>query len=219
MITPWLTWQLVDSAFPTGGFAHSAGLESAWQHGEVVDAADLQRFVASAILQAGYGALPVMNAVYRAPDRFEEMDALTDAFLTNAVANRASRVQGRAWIASSVRIWGTPALAALAGRAAGTPSHVAPLMGASLAVHGVPLESAQRVVLFAAARAPIAAAVRLGLVGSYEAQRIQAAAAPDLDAVLARCAGFDERDLAQTAPIPDLLLAGHDRLYSRLFQS
>ena len=28
-------WQLADSAFPAGGFAHSSGLEAAWQQGEV----------------------------------------------------------------------------------------------------------------------------------------------------------------------------------------
>ena len=31
----WVLWQLLDSAYPTGGFAHSGGLEAAWQHGEV----------------------------------------------------------------------------------------------------------------------------------------------------------------------------------------
>ncbi|MDB5296990.1 MAG: putative urease accessory protein UreF, partial [Phycisphaerales bacterium] len=33
----WLLWQLVDSAFPTGGFAHSGGVEAAWQHGRLRD--------------------------------------------------------------------------------------------------------------------------------------------------------------------------------------
>ena len=36
-MSDWLTWQVVDSAFPTGAFAHSFGLESAWQQGEVED--------------------------------------------------------------------------------------------------------------------------------------------------------------------------------------
>ncbi len=41
----WLTWQIVDSAFPTGAFAHSCGLESAWQQGEVEDLGALDRFL------------------------------------------------------------------------------------------------------------------------------------------------------------------------------
>ena len=32
----WMVLQLADSAFPTGGFAHSAGLEAAAQAGEIV---------------------------------------------------------------------------------------------------------------------------------------------------------------------------------------
>ena len=90
-----LVWQLVDSAFPTGAFAHSLGLESAWQHGEVMSRDDLRRFVEATILQAASGALPLVNAAHREPSRLAELDALNDAFLTNAVANRASRQQGR----------------------------------------------------------------------------------------------------------------------------
>jgi len=40
-----------------------------------------------------------------------------------------------------------------------------------------------------------------------------------LDETLDRCGLLDVDALAQTAPILDVLHAGHDRLYSRLFQS
>ena len=35
MTSPFLLLQLADSAFPTGGFAHSGGLEAAYQLGEI----------------------------------------------------------------------------------------------------------------------------------------------------------------------------------------
>jgi hypothetical protein len=43
-------WQIVDSAFPTGAFAHSFGLEAAWQQGEMPDIAVLREFVQEAIV-------------------------------------------------------------------------------------------------------------------------------------------------------------------------
>jgi urease accessory protein len=65
----------------------------------------------------------------------------------------------------------------------------------------------------------LAAAVRLGIVGSYDAQRLQHEVTPAMLAISDRSAALDENDLAQTAPLHDLLQAAHDRLYSRLFQS
>src|SRR5688572_14928401 len=108
-----LTWQVVDSAFPTGGFAHSLGLEAAWQAGEVPDRDALGRFVRSALLQVGYGVLPLVTAAFRDPGRLGELDALTEAFLTNPVANRASRTQGRALVATAARVWPSSEMAAL----------------------------------------------------------------------------------------------------------
>jgi urease accessory protein len=237
-----LVWQLVDSAFPTGAFAHSLGLEAAAQHGEVASREDLRRFVEATILQAASGALPLVNAAYREPARLAEWDALNDAFLSNAVANRASRQQGRTLVASAARIWDVPALTALHRRAASTPNfqrppskerptsnaqspasslcaHAAPMTGAVFAALGVPLETTQRMVLFVAARGVLSAAVRLGVTGSYEAQRLQSECAGWIGRVLLRWRDAEPDDLAQTAPVIDILQGAHDRLYSRLFQS
>ena len=218
-ISGWLAWQLADSAFPTGGFAHSCGLEAAWQSGEVPDAAALRRFVEDAIGQCGGAALPFVTAAHRDPSRIDSLDAVVHVFLTNVVANRASRVQGRAFLATCARVWPDEALKQLEAGAAARCGHYAPTVGAVLASIGVPLETTQRLFLYTTVRGLLAASVRLGIVGAYTAQRLQIASAGVLDAVLERCGGLSEADVAHTAPLLDLIQASHDRLYSRLFQS
>jgi urease accessory protein len=218
-VSDWLAWQVIDSAFPTGAFAHSWGLEAAWQHGEVDGLDSLRLFLDASIQQAGYASMPLVNAAYLAPDRLEALDELAEAFLINPVANRTSRVQGRTLVATARRIWPSTALADLQARAEATRAHVAPLSGAVFLAIGLPLPTAQKVVLYGAARGVLAAAVRLGIAGSYEAQRMQFECGPRLDLLAERCGGLRECDLAQTAPVLDLLQSRHDRLYSRLFQS
>ena len=218
-MSDWLTWQVADSAFPTGVFAHSWGLESAWQHGEIDDVAALRRFLAASVHQAGHATLPLMNAAFDDPGQLESLDDLADAFLLNTVANRASRIQGRTLAATAARVWPSPALEELEARVLATSAHVAPVSGVVFRTLGLTRVSAQRVVLFGTARGVLSAAVRLGIVGSFEAQRLQAECMPWLDRVAGDCAGLGAGDLAQTAPVIDILQAGHDRLYSRLFQS
>src|SRR6187200_1499726 len=106
-------WLLVDSAFPTGAFAHSWGLEAAWQGGEVPDLRALRQFVADALEQSGRSMLPLLNAAHRDRARLLELDEIADLFLTNPVANRASRAQGRAFSTTCARVWPSPAMAAL----------------------------------------------------------------------------------------------------------
>lgn len=250
----WLLLQLADSAFPVGGFAHSAGLEAAVQLGEVGPGPSLASFVASALWQVGLGALPFVRAAHerRGGARGAEhdgprgggtrgtngddagrddargddagiaaVDDACDAFLVNHVANRASRTQGRAFLATSARVFPCADIRRLdaAVRARACAGHHAPMFGAALGALGVPRQEAQALYLHGALRGVVSAAVRLGLVGPLEAQRLQLESAPLLDAVLHECEDRGLDEVAQPAPLLDLFGAAQDRLYSRLFQS
>jgi urease accessory protein len=217
----WRVLQLADSAFPTGGFAHSAGLEAAYQQGEVRGLEGLERFVRETLWQAGHGGLPLAAAAHEAASALPRIDALCDAFLSNPVANRASRVQGRAFLSTCVRSIGAGELAELAtaARRAGLAQHYAPVFGAVLGRLAIGRDSMQRLFLYFGLRGVVSAAIRLGIVGPYQAQSLQWRLAPELDRVLERCRSLGPEDIAQTAPWLDLLQINHDRLYSRLFQS
>jgi urease accessory protein len=214
-----LIWQLADSAFPTGAFAHSWGLEAAWQSGEVPDLRALRQFVLDALEQGGRSVLPLLNAAHGDRARFRELDEIADLFLTNPVANRASRAHGRAFSTTCSRVWPSPAVSTVDALVRQGAGHAGPATGAMLAALDVPAESARLLCLYGTVRGVLAAAVRLGIAGSYDAQRLQHDMTAAMLAVADRSRALDERDLAQTAPLVDLLQAAHDRLYSRLFQS
>ena len=220
MTTNWLLWQLADSAFPTGAFAHSFGLEAAWQQGEVT-AASMPGFVGEAVSQAGQSGIPFVVAAHDDPADLPAIDERHDAFLRNVVANRASRVQGRAWLGTVERSFPTPAVRGLcdAIRSTGGPRHFAPAFGATLRALGVDRRETSRLFLFGVARGTFSAAVRLGMVGTMDAQRMLAQCTDALDRAIERSRDLAIDDAAQTSPLIDLWQASHDRLYSRLFQS
>jgi urease accessory protein len=205
---------------PTGGFAHSAGLEAVAQQREVATASDLLRFARDALWQAGHFAIPLATAAHRDRAALPRLDARADAFFVSRVANRASRTQGRAFLDTCARIFPAqvPELRDRA-RAAKLLLHHAPIFGAVGNALGLTRSDVQQLWLSLALRGLLFAAVRLGLVGTHEAQRMQHELAPAMDEVLAACADLSEEDVAQTSPLADLFGSTHDRLYSRLFQS
>lgn len=216
--------QIADSAFPAGGFAHSGGLEAAVQLGEVEGAAGARRYVEEVVWREARLMLPVVGAAWDAGvEGVRAIDARVDAMLTSDVAARASRAQGRAFVAACARAFvaGAPELAALDEmlRARATSGHLAVVFGAVARALGMARVEAQQLFLFVQLRGVLSAAVRLGRIGPLEAQAVQHALGPVCARALDEARGLGLDDAAQTAPLHELWGALHDRLYSRLFQS
>jgi len=217
----WQFLQLADSAFPTGGFAHSGGLEAAWQLGEVRGREGLEHHLADSLDQCGHASLPFVGAVHREPARFTEWDRWYDATVANHVANRASRALGQGLLSGAVAAFGREALSTLKAsiRRERLAGHLPTITGMVCATVGLDLAGSQRLFLFLHLRSLISTAVRLGILGPLEAQALQHRLGAVAESVLGRCAAIAPEDAAATAPLHDLFQGHHDRLYSRLFMT
>lgn len=215
----WTVLQLADSAFPTGGFVHSGGLEAMIHAGLVPDRAALRQFCEETIGAAVASALPFVGAGWDAPDpaALAVIDATASQTLWSHVAARASRAQGWALLDTAARAFETPALVAL--RAARGAHHLAPMFGFVTRALDVSRDEALATALHLTVRGVLSAAVRLGVVGPSEAQGLHHALGGALEAGLARARTQGPSDVAQTAPLLELVQATQDELYSRLFQS
>uniref|UniRef100_K3X7Q1 Urease accessory protein UreF n=1 Tax=Globisporangium ultimum (strain ATCC 200006 / CBS 805.95 / DAOM BR144) TaxID=431595 RepID=K3X7Q1_GLOUD len=124
----WVVWQMIDSLYPTGGFAHSVGLEAAVQERIVTKAASpsnaspLHQFLRSTLHQTANFALPIVYSMHAAvTDKqandgsgfssndaavdescvvaaFLEINAHATALFSNHVAKKASFAQGAAML-------------------------------------------------------------------------------------------------------------------------
>lgn len=214
----WLLLQLADGTFPSGGFAHSAGLEAATVLGGVaVSSAGLASFLESSLRQAGRASLPFVRAATVDPGRLAELDEAFDATLPLSGPNRSSRAQGRALASAGSRIW--EALLPIAEHTRRGPGHHAPVFGAVFGTLGMGPDDTLAAYLHSSARSILSAAVRLGLLGPLEAQRLQAERAPLLDTILEGARSLEPAQAAQTAPLLEIYAALHERLDGRMFQS
>lgn len=203
-IAPFLLLQLADGSFPSGGFAHSNGLEAA----SVLGAVELEAFLDASLRQAGRFALPFVSA---ARSDLASADDACDAMLLFRGPNQASRAQGRALVNAVHRVWDDL-------RPYDGPMHHAPIFGAVFAALGVTEDDTRAAYLHGLTRSILSAGVRLGLVGPLEAQRIHASRADVMTAVL-ETASDDATATAQTAPLLEIYAALHERLDGRMFQS
>ncbi len=217
----WLLWQLADSAFPTGGFGHSAGLEAAWQHHEVRGGEALTEYLGIALRQLAHAAMPFVAAAFRTERCYEEVDSWCDAFLSNDVTNRASRAQGQSLLASAEKIFQVTELSGFRTftQIENLPCHLAPVLGRVASILKLQECATARLFVFMQLRGWISAAVRLNMIGPLEGQRIQHRLGPAADAVAQRFGEVPLEAASQMAPLLDLWQGTQPRLYSRLFQS
>jgi urease accessory protein len=204
-----LLYQLADSAFPAGSFAHSLGFEALRGLGLLRGERELALRLDELAWHTAHAMLPFLGDAHGGAA--VEADRAVDRFLTSHVANRASRAQGRALAIAAEAMFGA--------RVELPHGHLPAVLGSMLAGAGVSLEDARSLAMFGALRSAVSAAVRLGVVGPLRAQRLLLDVAPIADRALAETRELAGHEARSISVLVDLAQAAHDRLYARLFQS
>lgn len=218
--------QFGDSAFPSGGFAFSWGLETALRDGRV-DRAGLPLWIEAELLDrwARFDRVAIAGAWCGAPDRAEADRAEADRVEADRVeadwaeADWAEAVDAAHW-AEATRLRSLEAGAALlaAARRLGLEplpraAHLPLAQAAVFRAAGLGLESALAVSAHHAARGLASAAVRLNAIGAVAAQGLLLALRPALErAAVPPAPGTP---LASFAPLSDIamLRPRPDRLF------
>jgi urease accessory protein len=221
----WTQWQVLDSILPTGGFAHSYGLEAAMQSRMVNNQEDLRSFVIQVLENTGSLLLPFVYCASKSPDTaaWVKLDQLLEATLTNEVGRKASTSQGSALlrVAASVFIE-IQALQDLRRTFLGSKNvsfHHAPISGLICGLVGFDSEMVQRAYMFVTMRDVFSAATRLNLIGPLAASVLQHQVAADAERMVQKWRDRDVSEASQTAPLLDALQGCHAYMFSRLFCS
>lgn len=207
--------QLADSAFPSGSYAHSGGLECLYTRGDV----DLECYARLRLAQGlARCELPLVRLAFDAPDTtaLRDLDGLADALLPVREARRASRSIGLSFLRSAVAI--RPSPGARAALAAGI-QHQPVIYGLVVREWGIAREDGLSAYAWQAVRQPFTAAIRLGKIGQSAAQVMLDALKPPLRRAVAESLRIDRDEIGAYTPWVDLAGMGHERQFARLFQS
>jgi urease accessory protein len=239
----WAAHLLTDSSLPTGGFAHSAGLEAAAQLKIVTTPADIEAYCRATLqstLQLVTPTLVQIHAAVHLPSSstttttptttVDETDAtdITDTWrrldqdlhallVANGPACRASLDQGTALLRLA-RQW--PNLALPLDHSA-TAGHQAAVFGLVTATWGLSVAESRHLLAYCVARDVLSAAVRLNLIGPL-------ASVPMLARVFTAVLPYEEDETTHAssttpasscAPVLEALQPLHDVLAVRLFRT
>ncbi|KAL8208782.1 hypothetical protein R6Q57_008194 [Mikania cordata] len=221
----WSKWQLIDSILPTGGFAHSFGLEAAMQAHIVSCPEDLQVYIIHTLENTGSLLLPFVYSATMSPgfQTFQQLNMVLDATLTNEVSRKASVSQGSALMRVSSSIFSEiPSLKMMRNTCLSNGDacfHHATVFGLICGLVGLDSETCQRAYMFVTMRDIISAATRLNLVGPLGAAVLQHQISFVAEELLTKWKNRDVDEACQTSPLLDTVQGCHSYLFSRLFCS
>jgi urease accessory protein len=178
----WVAWQLCDSALPTGGFAHSFGIESAVHLGIITNGRDLLGFISRIINSTIEANIAIVDSACRengsdVVEFWVRLDRLTHASTTNHVCRRASEAAGNALlrVAAGAFPSASETLARIKSKLRADSTlhgYHAPLFGVVCRCVGMDPNTATRIFLFTTLRDCVSAGTRLNLVGPLEAAKL-----------------------------------------------
>lgn len=217
-----MTW--FSPSYPVGAFAYSHGLEWAHEAGDLRCAATLTGWLSDLMAHGAPRTDALLLAAAWRAVRAGDAPALAEAaelglaFAASSERRLESVTQGNAFLAATRAAWPCPELEMLKEAVEGdAPYPVA--VGAAAAGHGLALAPTLAAFAQGFAANMVSAAVRLGVVGQTDGQRVLASLMPGALELAgwAEQAGLD--DLGACAFRSDLASLRHETQYSRLFRS
>jgi urease accessory protein len=225
--------QLSDSAFPSGRYTLSHGLEALVQSGHLAAPADASTLIALLGDTIRFGVAPsdglALACAHRASagdggvdlEALAEVDRRLTAVKLAREAREASMRTGRAVLATATAAIGVPALAGYAeGIKRGvSPGNHAVVVGLLSAVLGVPRVEAVVGELYAFSSGWVSAAVRLGLVNHRAAQGLLHRGRPVIAEAARKVINQDIGRISSCTPLLDVMAMRHEQAEVRLFAS
>ncbi|MEU4292489.1 urease accessory UreF family protein [Kribbella sp. NPDC026596] len=225
--------QLSDSAFPSGRYTLSYGLETQVQSGRLTmpsDPAVLAALLRDQVrLSVGPSDGVALACAHRASSNRNSFDlalvSCADQRLTAVKLSREAREtstrSGRALLRVATSAFAAEPVVALAREVTNRrlPGNHAVVLGVLSACLGVPCLEAVAGELFAFAASWVGAAVRLAVTDHVTAQAVLNDVRPHLAAAAGCAAGKDVPDISSCTPLLDVMAMRHEESELRLFAS
>jgi urease accessory protein len=219
--------QFADSAFPTGGYAHSFGLERYCQAGIVRDRASLERFLLTQLEgTAGPGDATAAAGAQRALARGDleacrRLDEALEAMKVVREFREGSRQMGRQTLRVAASLTADVRLGSYLDdvNARQAPGHHAVAFGMAAGALGWDAEATATAFLYSTTALLVGAALRLLPMGQLEGQAVLWDLHPVIRRVAREAAERVPGDLWSFAPGIDIQGMLHERLEARLFRS
>ena len=230
-IAPWLVGllQAGDSFYPTGGYAHSFGLEGLVQLGVVHDRASLGDFLRLSVLPALRQAeLPLAAHAYAALDpaapdwaRVGELCVLSHALKSAREARAATENIGRQRAELAARLHGHPLAQDYLVRASAGAWPFSAAVSAALEgrVLGAPRAAVLAGMVYSALSATLAAAMKLLRLGQNGGQTLLTEMLGHAPALIAAAVAVPVGEIGWFNPWLDIASARHETADARMFIS
>jgi urease accessory protein len=219
---PLLIW--LSPNFPIGSFAYSHGLEWAVDSGDIQTPKELLEWIVTLLEHGAVRNDAIILKLAWEAARAENFDHL-DALNALALALSASReryleisAQGNAFLSAVASAWPCEILERFIERLEGDTAYPVGL-GIAAAGHMIALAPLLRAFNLNFCNLLISSALRLGIIGQIEAQKILAACCLGIEKLVDFASSASLEALGACALHCDLASLYHETQYSRLFRS
>lgn len=219
--------QLTDTLFPSGGHAHSFGLESYVHEGIVRDRASFQRLAASMItFSIGPCDAVIIQLIYQglakgSLDEVIKLDTMLESMKVVKEFREGSRQMGQSLLRVAEELWEDKTISEFAEkiRERRCFGHYPVAFALISKTAGLSSQEAILAYLYLFLSGLTAAALRLVPLGQKDGQKVLKELQPLLTTVAERALKAGKDELSSFTPALDIRGMRHERLYCRLFRS